>query len=636
MNKFRYDINGLRAYAVLFVVLFHFGALGFTGGFVGVDVFFVISGFLMTKIIMDGLQNNSFSILQFYTNRAVRIIPALAVLCAFLLIAGWFELIPTDYKTLSKHVLASLLFLSNVIYWRESGYFDADSHEKILLHTWSLSVEWQFYLLLPIYLIIFYKFLKNKTIYPLILLFIFSLFLAHFLSTYRPSASFFLLPTRAWEMVLGGFLYFIPKPNLKKTTSYILELLGFSLIIASLYLFNANTPWSSLYTLIPTIGTALILYVQNQESVLTNNKITQFLGTASYSIYLWHWPIVFWLFYKNQQNNLILTFLGITISITLGFISAKFIEQNIGNKLKGKSLLKPNFIIFGSCFLIIGVACIVFKTNGINSPLRAAANTPQARLIEKYNNEHKNLDDAYWLQCDAYSNLTKHGFNGIDKSCTNQPISKTSILLWGDSHSQALSLGLRTSFKHFSFYQIGSSGCKASLKPSETIRGESKQACDNVNQIALQEIKRIKPTIVIIAQQNEHNLSDWKSITDMLVSLDVKNIFIIGAVPQWHPSLPKVMIKDKHFSSNESKINDIGLDTEIIENDAKAKKIVDDLRNNKVKYISLIDQMCDIRNSKYYCETKVGSDLLQVDYGHLSKNGSIYVVNNYINPYIKQ
>lgn len=635
MNKFRYDINGLRAYAVLFVVLFHFGIFGFTGGFIGVDVFFVISGFLMTKIIMDSLQKNNFSILQFYTNRAVRIIPALAVLCIFLLVLGWFELIPSDYRSLSKHVIGSLLFISNIIYWKESGYFDVDSHEKILLHTWSLSVEWQFYLFLPIYLIIAYKLLKHKTFYSLILLFICSLALAHVISTYRPSASFFLLPTRAWEMVLGGFLYFLPKPNLKNATSYLLEIIGFSLIIASLYLFNAKTPWSSLYTLVPTIGTALILYIQNQKSIFTNNKIVQFLGTASYSIYLWHWPIVFWLFHKNQQNNIIYLLVGIIISIALGYLSAKYVEKHIGNKLKGISLFKSNLFISMSCIIIIFLSLIVFKTNGFNSIIRAAANTPQALLIEKYNQEHKNLDDAYWLQCDAYSNLTKYGFNGIDKSCISQTLSNKSIFLWGDSHSQALSLGLRTTLNDYSFYQIGSSGCKASLTPTETLEGAAKQTCDKANILALEEIKRLKPSFVIIAQADNHDLSDWKSITKKLESLGVKKILIVGAVPQWRPSLPKVILKDSHFDSRVSKINDTGLDMDIIEHDAKAKTIVNNLNNHQVKYISLIDQMCDLKNSKYYCETKIGSDLLQVDYGHLSKKGSVYVVNNYIKPNIE-
>ena len=635
MNQFRYDINGLRAYAVIFVVLFHFGVLGFTGGFIGVDVFFVISGFLMTKIIMDGLKNNNFSILQFYTNRAVRIIPALAILCIILLFLGWFELIPSDYRALSKHIIASLLFISNIIYWKESGYFDVDAHDKILLHTWSLSVEWQFYLLLPIYLIIAYKLLKNKTIFSLIGLFILSLTLAHFISEYRPSASFFLLPTRAWEMILGSFLYFLPKPNLKKSTTNLLETIGFTLVLASLYLFNAETPWSSLYTLIPTLGTALILYIQNQESFFTNNKITQFLGTSSYSIYLWHWPIVFWLFHKNQQNNLNYIVIGILLSILLGFLSAKYIEKGIGNKLKGSSILKSNIVISCSCLTIILISLIIFKTDGLNSTIRAAANTPQALLIEKYITEHKNLDDAYWLQCDAYTNLTKKGFNGIDISCTDQPISNKSIFLWGDSHSQALSLGLRTILNDYSFYQVGSSGCKASLSPTQTLNGVFKQTCDKANILALEKIKQLKPSFVIIAQANSHDLSDWKSITTKLKSLGVKKILIIGAVAQWQPSLPKVIIKDINFYSKSSKINDVGLDTKIIEHDTKAKNIVNNLRDPQVEYISLIDKMCEIRSSKYYCETKIGTDLIQVDYGHLSKKGSIYVVTNYIKPNIQ-
>ena len=272
--------------------------------------------------------------------------------------------------------------------------------------------------------------------------------------------------------------------------------------------------------------------------------------------------------------------------------------------------------------------------NGIPSTLREIANTPQALLVEKYNNEHKNLDNAYWLQCDAYSNLTKKGLNEINQSCINQTITKKSILLWGDSHSQALSLGLRTSFKNFSFYQIGSSGCKASLTSSTTLSGEFKQACDKANQIALKEIQRIKPNFVIIAQENNHDLSDWKSISDKLIALGVGKVIIIGAIPQWRPSLPRIIVKDHNFHSNKSKINDSGLDLGIIAHDSKAQKTVNNFHNNRVKYVSLIDQMCDIKKSKYYCETKVDDELLQVDYGHLSKQGSIYVVKNYIKPYV--
>ena len=147
-RKFRDDINGLRAWAVIAVVLYHFGVLGFSGGFVGVDIFFAISGFLMTGIVVNGLEKNrqsGFSVLDFYMARARRILPALVVLCVFLLVAGWLLLLPLDYKMLGLHSLFSVFFLSNMKFWREAGYFDTQSHEKWLLHTWSLAVEWQFY-----------------------------------------------------------------------------------------------------------------------------------------------------------------------------------------------------------------------------------------------------------------------------------------------------------------------------------------------------------------------------------------------------------------------------------------------------------------------------------------------------------
>ena len=161
--KFRKDINGLRAIAVVAVLLFHFNPSWMPGGFAGVDVFFVISGFLMTGIIFRGIEQENFSILKFYVARANRIIPALALLCLVLMIFGWFYLTPFDYRILGKHVASSIGFLSNVMYWREAGYFDAASLEKWLLHTWTLSVEWQFYILYPLILVAMRKFLSIKT-----------------------------------------------------------------------------------------------------------------------------------------------------------------------------------------------------------------------------------------------------------------------------------------------------------------------------------------------------------------------------------------------------------------------------------------------------------------------------------------
>jgi peptidoglycan/LPS O-acetylase OafA/YrhL len=218
--QFRKDINGLRAIAVIAVVLFHFNASWMPGRFAGVDVFFVISGFLMTGIIFRGIEQESFSVLKFYVARANRIIPALAVLCLVMLVFGWFYLAPLDFKALGKHVSNSMFFLSNITYSRESGYFDASSHEKWLLHTWSLSVEWQFYIIYPLVLVALRKFMPLKAMKMVILFGTAFSFILCVFATYKwPNPAYYLLPTRAWEMMIGGVAYIYPfaiKDKLKK------------------------------------------------------------------------------------------------------------------------------------------------------------------------------------------------------------------------------------------------------------------------------------------------------------------------------------------------------------------------------------------------------------------------------------
>ncbi|MGF1721717.1 acyltransferase [Vibrio kyushuensis] len=208
---FRYDINGLRAIAIIAVVLFHFNPMWAPGGFAGVDVFFVISGFLMTGIIFTGLEKSNFSLFKFYLARANRIIPALSILCLALLIFGWLYLIPQDYSILGKDVVSSMSFLSNIVYWTESGYFDNASSGKLLLHTWSLSTEWQFYFIYPIVLIVLNKIVPLECLKVLIAIGTVLGFIFSVVATVKwPDFSYYLLPTRAWEMMIGGMAFIYP------------------------------------------------------------------------------------------------------------------------------------------------------------------------------------------------------------------------------------------------------------------------------------------------------------------------------------------------------------------------------------------------------------------------------------------
>ena len=381
-STFRPDINGLRAWAVSFVILYHFGVPGFGGGFVGVDVFFVISGFLMTGIITRGLERGNFSLGSFYFARATRIVPALIALCAFLLAAGWWFLPPPEYLMLGTHSAFTLAFLSNIKFWLEAGYFDAASHEKWLLHTWSLAVEWQFYLLLPLALMLAWKLrprlstLSAATLIGLLA----SLSLSIALTQSHPSAAFYLLPTRAWEMLSGGLMYFLSVRFSRGNP--VLERTGLALIIASVLLFDSTTVWPGWQAMLPVAGTMLVLHARQPNSLWTGNRIAQWLGTCSYSLYLWHWPVVVTLFYVQENQNTTAVELSLLITAIAGTLSYKLIEAPGKKILYSISNKNSTLAIIGLTTSIASCGAFISLNNGIYFRL--------PKKVEIASNEYKN------------------------------------------------------------------------------------------------------------------------------------------------------------------------------------------------------------------------------------------------------
>jgi peptidoglycan/LPS O-acetylase OafA/YrhL len=330
--KFRDDINALRALAVTAVVLFHYKVNFIPGGFVGVDVFFVISGYLMTAIIMGRLEKNRFDIWEFYCDRARRIIPGLLGLCFGLLAAGYFVLEPVAYQILGKAATGALLFFSNFQLWETTGYFDAESAAKWLLHSWSLSVEWQFYLVYPVIVVWLHNqcSLKRHLVAVLWALAAASFLLCEVSSALHPAAAFYLLPQRAWEMLAGGIVALQFNDSRWKHSSYLIGT-GFLCIGIAIFAYDKTMAWPSYCALLPVTGTCLIISANRASASLFKNEIIQTLGKWSYSIYLWHWPIfvaaAYFYFVKTSVLKVVCELFILTAIISVGGLCLALIER---------------------------------------------------------------------------------------------------------------------------------------------------------------------------------------------------------------------------------------------------------------------------------------------------------------------
>lgn len=341
-SSYRPDIDGLRAIAVVGVVLFHAG-LEVPGGYIGVDVFFVISGFLITGLIVKDLNNQSFSLLDFWERRARRILPALAVVTAATLIAGWYILMPSDYKRLGSSVIALAALASNIQFYRSTGYFAPASKEMPLLHTWSLSLEEQFYLLVPLLLMLLFYLRKPSWFQmALIVVSIGSLIMATIGIRYAPSATFYLLPFRAWELALGSLLA-ITQPLKQQKTRSTLAWIGLGGILVPYALYSARTPFPGLTAIPPVVGAALLIWtgMPGASPTIPNQMLGArplvWIGLLSYSLYLWHWPLfAYYRYLFSSEPPLAPALLIVSISLVLAWLSLHYIEH----PFRSKSLIR--------------------------------------------------------------------------------------------------------------------------------------------------------------------------------------------------------------------------------------------------------------------------------------------------------
>jgi peptidoglycan/LPS O-acetylase OafA/YrhL len=425
--KYRSEIDGLRALAVVPVILFHAGFELFKGGFVGVDVFFVISGYLITTIIIDDIEKNRFSIVNFYERRARRILPALFFVMLACIPFAWMWMLPTQMKDFSQSLVAVSTFLSNVLFWHESGYFDAITAEKPLLHTWSLAVEEQYYVLFPIFLLLAWRLGKSKLFWMIVVFAALSLALSELAWRIDATANFYLAPTRAWELLAGSIAAFIVKKHGVRANNT-LSFLGLGLIIFSIFAYDKTTPFPSVYTLIPVAGVMLLIIFANKQTIaakLLSMKAFVGIGLISYSAYLWHQPLFAFarLRFLDQPSIFFMSALSLA-TFALAICSWKFIEQPARNpRLFSRGALFLSSVFFASTFILFGIAGHV--SQGFNKRL-ASETLPNDFFSYTY------LDRP--INSDENSNLCINSLGGqCNLYSSGQSLRR--ILLVGDSHS---------------------------------------------------------------------------------------------------------------------------------------------------------------------------------------------------------
>lgn len=333
--NYRKEIDGLRAVAVVPVVLFHAGLSIFSGGFVGVDVFFVISGYLITSIIIEELTDGTFSLLTFYERRARRILPALFLVMAACIPFAWAWMQADDFRNFSQSLVAVTAFVSNVLFWLQADYFGPGAETKPLLHTWSLAVEEQYYVLFPLLLMALWSWQRQRVFGVVVIFAVVSFLLCLWGARNMPSANFYLSPFRAWELLVGSTCAFMmfrkpPQPN------EALSLSGLAMLIYAIFAFDENTSFPSFYALLPVVGTALIIAFATRTTIvgkLLSMRGFVGIGLISYSMYLWHQPLFAFARIKSvfEPNPALMMFLAV-LSAVLAYLSWRFVENPFRKK----------------------------------------------------------------------------------------------------------------------------------------------------------------------------------------------------------------------------------------------------------------------------------------------------------------
>lgn len=641
---YRPDIDGLRAIAVLAILFYHAHFTTFAGGYVGVDVFFVISGFLITSIIIKDINAGEFSVARFYERRIRRIFPALYVVLLFVLIATYFLYNPENFTQAIKSVAATVGFVSNILFWTETGYFDAPATLKPLLHTWSLAVEEQFYIFFPLLLVFITRFFREKLREILIGLASLSFLLSLYVINKNPASAFYFPHLRAWELLIGSLLVFI-KPSAKPgmILAHLFSILGLGMILASAFIYTETTPFPGLSALLPTLGSAFIIYSSFHSRSIVGKLLSLppfvFIGKISYSLYLWHWPIIiFGMYYIIQIPTITQMWILISISFVLATLSWHFVE----NPFRAKGFLNRQkiFIFAGS------VMATTFLASGLLYVTQRNTGHFSQEEFETFSNTVPS-----WNEREGCIESDQVNLKDLNRCMLGDGTEQPNFLVWGDSHAEALapSFDEIAKLNHATGYVANHAACP----PILGIYRKGKTFCVDINNRILGYIEEHPEweTIILVSRwtvstEGERYKTDPEAVVTLvdtqssipegsntlifetgmqrtiekLLSLNRK-VVIISTVPEVGYNVPSAYFIALRTGRDVNQIIAPSID-EYNQRNATANKVTAKLQDQyNIMVIDPSTVLCDQTNCKVVRDGKP----MYIDSNHLSYFGASYI-----------
>lgn len=607
--KYRADVDGLRAVAVMLVLNFHAFPDAMPGGFIGVDVFFVISGFLITGIIAREMELGRFSLLEFYNRRIRRIFPALIVVLGATLVLGWLWMLPSAFTQLGSDTFASAAFSANIALLLQSGYFDVESARKPLLHLWSLGIEEQFYLVWPLLLMLAVR-LRMSIVAMAALLGTGSFLLNVALIGSNPIAAFYLPFTRAFELLVGAVLAcgWI-NVNHSAAPSNRRALAGVALLAVSAAILDSERAFPGWWAPLPVAGTALLLSAPAAwvNRVVLASPPVVWIGLISYPLYLWHWPLlVFGAAIKFGPLTLVEREMILLASVLLAWATYRFIERpfRFGRPTRSK--------MFG---LGAGMAMMAAAGIGVVSgrgfdfrlppEIRAMANVQTESFKWRF---HQCLLDL--------SRETTFADTCVERD--RRPL----VLMWGDSTAAALLPGLRKAQaeRNFGIAQLTSSSCIPALNADIA----STPNCRAMNGKVFAMVRQIKPDVVLLHGTWEKHLDNVAQTVAALKQETNARIVVLGGVPIWQRGLPSEVLR--HFMLYRTLIPERSPNGRPTAYDAVMRARLEPLG---AEFVSASDILCNAGG----CLTRIGDvagDLTASDQVHLTEKGSVFLVQSII------